>query len=348
MEFVRSTALKRCIKCSQKYYCGKVCQTADWHAGHKHTECKILASPAGKLFLGRARLRFLLRYLVKLKFEAGFNEKEYDLADGRKVTVQDLSTLKPVHPNFMMNHILSIPFVNLKLVANAGEFQIRLAQTDNCFDMTPTRRLGIEILMTEGCCTGIYMETLFFKHSCRPNVCRTSNGLKIQVRAIDYIDTDHQEFSIKMINDLAHPVSVRQEEYYRISHVYCKCSRCLEEDEDVTFYMEIMRLNNVRDNAKEMKEYRQLYDAAKQLVVMAKKILGPFSRNGSEMLLLMISSVVAHHGKTRRWFLDKRQIDELLKDLDESMAVMYGHDHPFSEQVCTMVQNVRHSSNRRK
>lgn len=51
------------------------------------------------LYDGEEALRFLLRWQLKLKYDLKFKDKEYELYDSRKVTIQDLASLT----NTLMN-----------------------------------------------------------------------------------------------------------------------------------------------------------------------------------------------------------------------------------------------------
>lgn len=145
--------------------------------------------------------------MVKLKYQPGFRELEYDLVDGRKVTIQNLPSIRrkdwiaPLGPFFVEA---------FKLADNDAQFQQSFAQIQNCVNILPARRPGITCGEKEMCGLGVYMVLPFFKHSCRPNVCRIGNGLKVQIRAIDYIDTDKQEILTKVLNDEVQYVDLRQ------------------------------------------------------------------------------------------------------------------------------------------
>lgn len=357
---ISSHKLKSCTKCRQMAYCGRDCQLQDWKAGHKLKECDFLASPVGKLAFGAQRdfYRNLLRFIVKVKFEPNVLIKEHRLFDGRSKKIDDLMYHLDLYQEedekmqglkMLGEHFTEIGFVdsvedllirlsqlntNSFAICNPGEFTILLI---NCANYPLPFFAAFEgDLNRKHVGNGLFIEASCFDHSCRPNAERRFIGTKIQVFALDTIDTSKEEVLISYLVDSHTKLEARQKTLKDNFNFDCNCVRCdgkanqKLDDAICDKYARNKQLENqLTGKAANCELSSKLHNLAMERFELSGQLLGKHSHIGSVNLLNAIAhifntldaSLISQDGKVLDKWAEKKRTNQLVSQLKEHLAV---------------------------
>lgn len=264
--------------------------------------------------------------------------KKFDLFDGRTRMVDDLMShadkLKEdpiVYPRLQQ---LAKHFIERGVVDSEDELLKRYGQLKtNDFYITPSyyeKYYMTAVNHGEKCLNddpgvGLYIEGSYFNHSCRPNACRNCDGLTMQFRALDHIDTDKQEITVHYTFPLRQR-AVRLSMLKSGFNFDCTCSRCtssVSDDDKCARYMELRSLMSAYERCG---QYAAAYKAAKEARAINKQILGQYSHSGVEMLIGVMDNLLNSFSSGGPTSLSANDLKSLLKEVEESVHLSYGHN----------------------
>lgn len=111
-------------------YCSRECQIKDWRAGHKYQECEFYATSNERSFIHKkGDLQMTIRFVLKLKFEAGLLDKQFELFDGQKKRIEDLEfNTDCVKPDLLAWSEMGKEFARRGFIESNWEFIERFSQ----------------------------------------------------------------------------------------------------------------------------------------------------------------------------------------------------------------------------
>lgn len=172
---------------------------------------------------------------------------------------------------------------------------------------------------------GLFVEAAFFKHSCRPNAERRFKGTKMQVFALDRIDTLKEHVTIAYEDSMV-PFDCRKELLkYRIG--LCKCIRCdvLDHKPDDDLCKRLIKItNSLHADQADPKENSKI---SLEAVSINEKVLGKYSIQGTCATIIACDNLYIVYSIDTKPALIKLLGELLLKQRD-CMDVT----HPFMEK----------------
>lgn len=303
---ISSANLKRCAKCLELFYCGPDCQKMDWKECHKF-ECSFYLRPDvkeclkhirhdgklssdGEQFLESVAFRLAVRLQLKAKNDPDVRKRPFELFDCRQRFVDDL--VSNSNELIAENPVLCTILRQVDVLMNSGhqiiEGKVGLIER---FGQIKCNSFGIDPAFGGGSSGqaggGLFIEASIFDHSCRSNACNIFNGLVMQVRALEPIDTEVDTIYISYCDKN----SPRHERQFFLKHSYffdCKCSRCSSTMCDDNQCTQVLELEQTMTKFEEQADYVNAFKAAKSAFELNQKVLGHYSTNGTNILIAMM------------------------------------------------------------
>ncbi|XP_069030213.1 histone-lysine N-methyltransferase SMYD3 [Embiotoca jacksoni] len=225
--FTRRETLLRCSQCKMARYCNVTCQRQAW-SGHKR-ECKCLCSllpriPTDSVRLA-ARLIFALLNPSKNSSEELYTLEEHEshlntMSEQKKQGLFQLASMLELYLQEVPDLTHDMTSV---LPPSCREALSLIAKvTCNCFTISDGELQEIGV--------GLYPSLSLLNHDCRPNCVMVFEGTKLQLRAVQDINTE-DELTISYIETLS-LTEDRQKQLEDQYHFTCHCQRCDCRDKD--------------------------------------------------------------------------------------------------------------------
>lgn len=257
------------------FYCDASCQRQDWAAAHKFAECEFYSriSCSGEIFKYDTD-RFLLRLFLKNNYDAeacnrtletisgGASRGLADLMDHKRDLKADPVRLRQFYAIGERFKRLGVKFNEEDLLSLFGKLMVNGFQiTDNCF-----RILGV----------GLYIQISCLDHSCRPNCAAVFEGVRMQVRAINNINTQQQTILIHYV-DLKEEKESRREKLRRRYYFDCNCERCDSRFDDEINFECLKELDNLQNQLTiEGLKWREVFLLGLKSLPLYTKIFGDY------------------------------------------------------------------------
>lgn len=238
LESQPDTSLKKCGGCKIPQYCGKVCQKADWKAGHVK-ECPLLK---GLPDVPPTPVRGLMQLLLRHETGMELDERWKGLESHKKELEKDVERWGEM----VLQGRGAVEFSKF----GGGEEGVKLALEMLCRVCT-TFCLIRSLLKNKQMSTNAFRATLaddspvglcfeptmaLANHSCDPNAAIIFDGRLMSLRAMKSIKKGEQIF-ITYID----PTEIREERRHKLQHRYffhCQCPKC---EGDLTPYQLLLK-----------------------------------------------------------------------------------------------------------
>ncbi|KAI9208805.1 uncharacterized protein BJ171DRAFT_487370 [Polychytrium aggregatum] len=216
----------RCEACDSVLYCGNECK--ELNAAHHELECPVLpklVEIAQEHNINVDLLRLILGILTRKTLQESGNESSHDSLSPWDCVV-DLSVHREAFDKTWIKSIsdaaakvVELLPENMKLPTNeVVDLACRI--NSNAHSMQDTEG------KTQVAAFGLFpLGSLFFRHSCAPNVHFSGEKGRFTYRAIKEIKAG-QEILVSHVADLYAPRSDRRQELMISKHIKCDCSRC--------------------------------------------------------------------------------------------------------------------------
>ncbi|CAF0747117.1 unnamed protein product [Didymodactylos carnosus] len=237
-----SVQLKRCLKCRLVYYCDKNCQRSDWF-NHRY-ECGFICHLDFDLF--RLYLRLFLRTTFKDNFYDELKLRQFydcmthmnDIQNDQQrlkqfyLLIEQLKLCLSTHDLPSSLPLLSQEPLQSNIESNDDEFYFKTNYNRSINDLyllycrllintfTITDSIDLKPI---GC--GFYLSATVYNHSCYPNCQQIFNGFRLQIRTIENIKENKEEYTINYC-DLLQDRCKRQTELMKNYYFMCQCKRC--------------------------------------------------------------------------------------------------------------------------
>ncbi|CAG2103048.1 unnamed protein product, partial [Medioppia subpectinata] len=356
----REDQLRRCLKCLQMYYCGKMCQMNDWKY-HKN-ECKVLRHTDFHRELFSSEEILLLRLYLSLKSDESFATKRYKLMDGSDVCLKEIIVEKDT---MYSDCERMLEFNRVCMCFNA--FGIKLSDFQKrhelfnwfAFLSSSPSHVGLKWYsrdmkdcqyFSDKVCRAVSLEMSSLNHSCLPNSAIVTNGktlsyqlsyshnslagLSVQLRALKEIPIG-EEITVSFIR-LDKSKSDRREALKNDFYVFdCKCLKCelnLDSGIDYNAFDELIAeeiLNFVDKRRIDPNSWSEYDSLSSKLIPYYEAIYGnyhPFltatlmQQSMTSRMSAMIASEPAF-----KW---KPMLLDYYKTVDQHLRITHGVDHP--------------------
>lgn len=319
----------KCTECEEMFYCCQACKTSDWDANHQYHECEILATDEGKKCpkMSKQSYRLALRFMLKLKYEFGLLDKKFKLYHGKTRRVDDLVShekrLQGGDGIFMQASTKAAKrFFQMKVVDNENEFARRLSQLEtNCFSIN-AEHADHKSISDPG--TGLYVEASNFDHSCRPNACRTFDGVTLQIRAIQNITTSREKILVGYC-DVMNPRNIRQHTLNTRYNFHCKCVHCVKDCRPVVYEM-FQKLHKSYKKFQWMGLFKEAAEDALKALRFVQEVQGKYSSQGSFLYMVVADNYFRSLARGETVNLGV-SLYCFLEQAKESLKVTMGEEH---------------------
>lgn len=234
-----SDDLKKCAKCHKMHYCDKECQQNDWKY-HKN-ECKVFRHKNFLMDRTTNDERILLRLWICIQSDPEFASRRHLLADGRQLSLNDIEVdTKKLLRNKEQMEVYKVTLYNFECV----DVQLDRQQLLRWFGLMKYRWAGVPLMWyaakdlllkyIKPVGYGVFIGLYGVGHSCVPNSCQTTYGMKLQLRAMKPIAAN-DKLTITF-TDLKLNKFERQKDLRQRFGIVCDCDKCrLNLDKDIDY-----------------------------------------------------------------------------------------------------------------
>lgn len=220
--------LSRCSACKYEYYCGRSCQRSSWNY-HKF-ECPLLKRRLPKVPADSVRLLTRIIWNISHRLLKPDDDPGYrnflELCDHFPEYLEEPARSRQLHEmSFTLNNYIGSENLCSMLAGTIGLPRIFGRMIFNGFTLT---HMGEEVGVA------VYISPSVFDHSCAPNASCVNDGTCLSVRALRDVDTGKESLLVNYLDPLI-PRSKRLEELESNYRFTCRCTKCLDEDQELMF-----------------------------------------------------------------------------------------------------------------
>lgn len=180
---------------------------------------------------------------------------------------------------------------------------------------------------------GIYLESSFFGHSCRPNSLRRSEGINAKLIALETIDTEREKVTISYV-PLMETRAVRKLNLLENYFFDCHCVRCLELESDDELCDKFYYLNEKLRESITEEDFEEAFYVALEGSEICEKVLGSFSILGTIMNIAVLDNLIECFINSDIQKLGRKDFKRRVKKVRECIRVTHGfHIESFRDDI---------------
>lgn len=303
----------------------------DWKDNHD-LECKYLSRRDVQMYITslpadmNLLIRMVFRLALQFKYKPYLRKTAYELHDGQEVKLTDLRCLQnntafsSFAEFFVKRQIYEdkdeLIWLCGYIMANAIE--VNRNYFDNYYSHEEIQEYNEEAIAGAIC-----VEVSFFAYSCRPNAIRNFVGGKVQVRAVDQIDTLKQQITLAPIARLL-TRQMRKQEISEIFQFNCVCSRCESITVDDDLVNEYNAMLNMVNALVLGNNYIEAINTAWAGHLVAQQIFGEYSEYGTAALVIARDTLLNMRHSQHQSEVTGEDYFELYNELRKNVLVTRG------------------------
>lgn len=180
---------------------------------------------------------------------------------------------------------------------------------------------------------GVYIESSFFGHSCKPNALRRSEGIKCKIVALDTIDTEKNDVTVSFI-PLMETRANRQINLIKNYNFDCTCKRCGKLPYDDELCDKYSYLREKLQVATMKEQHKEAHCFAKEAADLCERVLGRYSILGTVMQITALDSYIEAFIAGELDRPHKKDFKKKVLKVRESICVTHGlHIESFKDDV---------------